>query len=66
MAKSDIYDLAGEIVRETAQAVLFHTGIKEQAVWLPKSQIEIFKDDPVPGIVTISALEWLLIEKDLV
>ena len=45
---------------------VFHTGIKEQGAWLPRSQIEIHKDDPAPGLVTISAPEWLLIEKGLV
>ena len=66
VARSDIEDVMGEIVHETSQAVLFHTGIKEQAVWLPKSQIEIHVDDPAPGLVTISAPEWLLIDKGLV
>ena len=63
---SNIEDVMGEIVHETAQAILFHTGIKELAVWLPKSRIEISRDDPQPGLVTVSAPEWLLIDKGLV
>lgn len=63
---SNIEDVMGEIAAETDKAILFHTGIKEKAVWLPKSQIEIYRDDPRPGLVTIAAPEWLLIDKELV
>ena len=62
---SNIEDVVGEIVAETDKAILFHTGIKEKAVWLPKSQIEIYRDEPMLGVVTISAPEWLLIDKEL-
>ncbi len=45
------------------------TGIEEQAVWLPTSQIEFEKIGAAPGArlasVKVTAPEWLLLKKGL-
>ena len=64
--KREIVDLQVEIAHETDLAVLVHLGDKSKAVWLPKSQIEIYRGDPMPGIDTISVPETLATEKGLV
>tara|TARA_R100000656_G_scaffold111040_1_gene83016 strand:+ start:203 stop:367 length:165 start_codon:yes stop_codon:yes gene_type:complete len=51
--KSNIVDIDVEVSHRTEKAVLVHTGIKEDAVWLPLSQIEI-EPSGVAGIETIS------------
>lgn len=61
-----IIDLQVEIEAETEKAVLVHTGDKDEAAWLPKSAIEIFRNDPIPGVSTISLPQKLAIEKGLV
>lgn len=62
---SDLFDVTVEKLAETKLAVLVHTGTKEEAVWLPKSQIEIHKAE-VGGLFVVTAPEWLLIDKGLV
>lgn len=63
--KSDIIDIDGAIEARTEKAVLFHTGDKEQAAWLPLSQIEV-DETGVPGIVTVTLPEWLATDKGLI
>lgn len=63
--KSDIIDIDGAIEARTEKAVLFHTGDKSDAVWLPLSQIEI-GETGIAGIVTISLPEWLAADKGLI
>jgi hypothetical protein len=63
--KSDIIDIDGAIEARTEKAVLFHTGDKEQAAWLPLSQIEV-DETGVPGIVTVTLPEWLALDKGLI
>lgn len=63
--KSNIVDIDGAIEARTEKAVLFHTGDKSEAVWLPKSQIEIH-DTAFGGIVTVSMPEWLATDKGLI
>lgn len=63
--KSDIIDIDGAIEARTDKAVLFHTGDKEQAAWLPLSQIEV-DETGVPGIVTVTLPEWLATDKGLI
>lgn len=63
--KSDIIDIDGAIEARTEKAVLFHTGNKEQAAWLPLSQIEV-DETGVPGIVTVTLPEWLATDKGLI
>jgi len=52
-------DIACEIKVETDKAVLINDGTKE--VWLPKSQIEINREDK-----EVTMPEWLAIEKELI
>ena len=54
-----------EVTHRTENAVLVHTGNKEESVWLPVSQIEI-SDSGFPGIVTVTLPEWLALEKGLI
>jgi len=63
--KSDIIDIDGAIEARTEKAVLFHTGNKEEAAWLPLSQIEI-EETGFEGIFTVSLPEWLALEKGMI
>jgi hypothetical protein len=65
-ARSDIMDIAVELVRETARAVLVHDGDESRAVWLAKSQIEFRPNDPVPGAAIVTLPTWLAREKGLI
>lgn len=56
---SDIVEVDGEVVRRTADAVLWDDGSIE--VWLPLSQIEVNEESG-----TVVMPEWLAIEKGLV
>lgn len=62
---SNTIDIDGAIEARTEKAVLFHTGDKSEAVWLPKRQIEIC-DTGIPGIYTVSMPEWLATNKGLI
>lgn len=64
--KSNIIDIDVEVTARTGKAVLVHTGVKEQAVWLPLSQIEIEENAAFPGIWTITLPEWLALDKGLI
>lgn len=62
MTRSNIIDLTVELRRETEKAVLVTDG--GDAVWLPRSQIEIdLTDDGKAHVVTLP--EWLASEKGL-
>ena len=63
--KSNIIDIDGAIEARTEKAVLFHTGDKTQAAWLPLSQIEI-EETAFGGIFTVSLPEWLALDKGLI
>lgn len=63
--KSNIIDLDGAIEARTERAVLFHTGNKEEAAWLPLSQVEV-AETGVGGIFTVTLPEWLAQEKGLI
>lgn len=63
--KSNIIDIDGAIEARTEKAVLFHTGDKTEAAWLPLSQIEI-SETGFEGIVTVSLPEWLATDKGLI
>lgn len=62
----ELIDLTMQIHVQTESAVLASlTGVKDDAVWLPISQIEI--DRPSPSrIAEITMPEWLAVEKGLV
>ena len=63
--KSNIVDMDVEVTARTERAVLVHTGVKDDAVWLPLSQIEI-EPSKVAGIETVTMPEWLAEEKGLI
>lgn len=65
MTKSDIIDLDGAIEAKTEKAILFHTGDKRQAAWLPLSRIEV-EETGIGGIVTVTLPEWMALEKGLI
>ena len=64
--KSDLVDLDVEKVHATAKAVLVTTGSPEEAVWLPRSAIEIVPKEGFPGLYVVTLPERLAIEKGLV
>lgn len=63
--KSDIIDIDVAVEARTEKAVLVHDGDKNNAVWLPLSQIEI-SPTGIGGIETVSLPEWLALEKGLI
>lgn len=63
--KSNLVDIDVEVTVRTAKAILVHTGNKEEAVWLPLSQIEIAPSG-FGGIETVTLPEWLALEKGLI
>lgn len=63
--RSNVIDIDGAIEARSAKAVLFHTGNKEEAAWLPLSQIEV-EETGIGGIVTVTLPEWLAQEKGLI
>lgn len=63
-ARSDVIDMDLHLHHETARAVLVsETGDKDEAVWLPLSQIEI---EPESGFISVTLPEWLAEEKGLI
>lgn len=58
-------EIDGAIEARTDQAVLFHTGDKTQAVWLPKSKITI-EDTGIPEIFTVTMPEWMALDRGLI
>jgi len=68
MSRSELVDLQVEILHETELAILVRTDALENGgkVWLPKSAIEIYRGDPIPGACTITLPEKLAIEKELI
>lgn len=63
--RSDIIDVTVELHHQTDKAVLVSdTGNREEAVWLPKSSIEIERQPN--GTYIVSAPEWLLHDKGLI
>lgn len=63
--RSNVIDIDGAIEARTDKAVLFHTGNKEEAAWLPLSQIEV-EETGIGGIVTVTLPEWLALDKGLI
>ena len=57
--KSNLIEVAGEVRRETAKAVLWYDGARE--VWLPKSMIDIDEDEG-----TVALPEPLAFDKGLI
>lgn len=65
---SELVDLTLTFHHETAQAVLVSDdGDRENAIWLPKSQIEMDNDHPREGdSVEVTVPVWLAKEKELI
>jgi hypothetical protein len=63
--RSNLIDIDGAIEAQTEKAVMFHTGNKEEAAWLARSQIEV-SETGFAGIVTVTMPEWLALEKGLI
>lgn len=61
----EMIDIDVEIVARTERAVLAHTGNKEEAAWLPLSQIEVASSG-FEGIHTVTLPEWLAVKEGLV
>lgn len=62
--KSDLVDVEVFKHAETGKAILVSdTGDKKDAVWLPKSQVEIEDDGKT---VTVTLPEWLAQDKGLI
>lgn len=68
MAKSDLVDIVVVIRKETELAVLVLPMDKMTAftTWLPKSRIEISRDDPEEGRHTITGERWFFRNKELI
>jgi hypothetical protein len=63
--KSDIIDIAVQVHHATERAVLVSDdGDRDNAVWLPLSQVEIERGDRGQAVVTLP--EWLAKERGLV
>lgn len=61
----EIVDITARKMAETDLAILVTTGNSEDAVWLPKSQIEMENAETV-GHVIVSVPEWLAMDKGLI
>lgn len=61
-------EFIGKIVAETEFAILFQeeTKTREEAVWLPISQLNILNKDFKTDEVEIEVQEWIALEKELV
>lgn len=63
--KPDLVDLKLEVLSETPKAVRV-INLKDDSVWLPKSEIEIEYAQRRPGPATITMPAWLARERELV
>lgn len=62
--KSDLVDVTVQAHVESEKAILVSDdGERDNAVWLPKSQIEI--ERKTSNIMVITMPEWLAVEKGL-
>ena len=60
-------DIAGFQHHETLNAILFSdTNEESKAIWLPKSQIEVFVDGKHENAVIVRMPTWLERKKDLI
>jgi hypothetical protein len=67
MTRSDLIDLDVHVYARTEKAVLVSAdGVKENAVWVPLSQIEIEPHESLQRIYVMTLPEWLATEKGLV
>lgn len=67
MSHNDTIEVAVEIMGETDKALLVSdTGDRDDAVWIPKSQIEYPDGSKRGDTVTIEMPEWLAEDKGLI
>lgn len=59
-----LIDIDVQVLHETAEAVLVTDGVPDEAVWLPKSQVELCETG-FGGIMTLTCPEWLAKDKGL-
>ena len=65
--RSDLVDIAGVIHHQTEKAILFsETGDKDDAVWLPKSVVEVEHDPKKPDYVTVTLPERFAKDRGLI
>jgi hypothetical protein len=63
--RSDLIDVTLQLHHETAKAILVsEDGDRDNAKWLPLSQVEIERKER--GIVIVTMPEWLAMDKDLI
>lgn len=62
---AELIEIDVEVEARTAKAVLVHTGIKEEAAWLPLFQIKL-RPSGIGGIYTLTVPERVAIDKGLV
>lgn len=59
MSKSDLVDVSVQLHHETPKAILVsNNGEPDEAIWLPKSQIE-FSPPTKSGCIEVTLPEWL-------
>lgn len=63
--RSELAEIEVEIVAETTKAWKVRTDSDHEAVWIPRSQCEVEKDE-VSGIATITLPEWIAIDRGLI
>lgn len=63
--KSDLIDVTVQKLHETDLAVLVTDTVPDEAVWLPKSAIEIAPSE-VPGFYIVTMPEGLALEKGFI
>jgi hypothetical protein len=63
--KSDLIDITVQKVAETDKAVLVTEDVPDNAVWLPKSQIEI-EQSATRGLYIVTLPESLALAKGLI
>lgn len=65
--RSNLVDLSVYIHHETDKALLVSdNGNRDQAVWLPKSVVEIEGDYQVPSVIEITLPEYIAEERGLI
>ena len=63
---SKVIEITVRLHHETEKAVLVSdTGVGDDAVWLPKSQVEVYETDRAGNRILVLP-EWLALEKGLI
>ena len=64
----DDIEFIGTVLHQTKMAILFQeeSCTRDEAVWLPISQLTILNEDEKTKEIEMSIPEWLAIEKEMV